>query len=66
MLEAAEGLEFEKAAALRDQVRKLREGDPGRKVRRTELEEDGERPAGAPGSPGSRARRKKKSRRPAR
>jgi len=67
MLAAAESLEFEKAAALRDQVQKLRRGDPTRSIRRSELDRGAEAPAAAPGAPGSRPRRKKKTaRKPAR
>ena len=69
MLEAAEQLQFEKAAALRDQVMKLkkRRGDhpPDNeplKVRRSELEEgnDRKRPGKKAGMPGVRADRKGK------
>ncbi len=78
MLEAAETLDFEKAAALRDQARTLRArfggggapdapagADPSpRKVRRSELEAtvDDGKIRGRPGMPGVHAR--KKSRRP--
>ncbi len=56
MLEAAQNLDFEKAARLRDQVKKLKAGGVRQKVRRSEVEGDGggrgsggERRAGMPG-----------------
>lgn len=67
MLEAAEALEFEKAAGLRDQVTKLkrmrddaaRVGVPEAKVKRSEgarsKGREGEKPKGAPGMPGTRS-----------
>jgi excinuclease ABC subunit B len=71
MMEAAEKLEFEKAAALRDQANKLRKmqdesqrmGLPLGKVKRSEVEGKRGRPRaaakpGAPGTPGTRASRK--------
>jgi excinuclease ABC subunit B len=72
MLEAAESLEFEKAAQLRDQVGLLRQqymsagaldsGTAGRKVRRSELEDafSGKTARKRPGMPGSRSGRKKR------
>ncbi len=69
MLEAAEQLQFEKAAALRDQVMKLKKRRADRppedeplKVRRSELEEgkDPRRPGKKAGMPGVRADRKGK------
>jgi excinuclease ABC subunit B len=69
MLEAAQSLEFEKAARLRDQARKLKEriaqGDTA-KVRRSELDEGKKTKrqrrgkAGKPGTPGSKPTRRKK------
>ena len=69
MLEAAQKLEFEKAARLRDQARKLKEriaqGDTS-KVRRSELDEGKQKKrqrrgkAGKPGTPGSKPTRRKK------
>ena len=73
MMEAAEALQFEKAAALRDQVQKLKKlrDDSSRfsesavKVRRSELDEgDGtRRKQGRAGMPGVRADRKGKRKR---
>ena len=66
MLEAADRLEFEAAARLRDQVALLRAGAVGRRgvVRRSELDRaDRGGRATAPGAPGSRPRRPKKHRR---
>jgi len=69
MVEAAEQLQFEKAAALRDQVMKLKKRRADRppedeplKVRRSELEEgkDPRRPGKKAGMPGARADRKSK------
>jgi excinuclease ABC subunit B len=68
MLEAVRSLEFEKAAALRDQARTVREkftGGEGRKVRRSEVESalsglDHER---RPGMPGVRPNKKVRKRR---
>ncbi|MFI4883539.1 MAG: helicase-related protein, partial [Phycisphaerales bacterium JB064] len=69
MLEAAQKLEFEKAARLRDQARKLKErlamGDTA-KVRRSELDEGKQNKrqrrgkSGKPGTPGSKPTRRKK------
>lgn len=69
MLEAAQSLEFEKAARLRDQARKLKErlaqGDTA-KVRRSELDEGKQNKrqrrskAGKPGTPGSKPTKRKK------
>lgn len=58
MLEAAQGLEFEKAAALRDQIKTLKESKPatgGAKVKRSDLDENGKpaRPQRKPGAPGT-------------
>jgi excinuclease ABC subunit B len=58
MLEAAQGLEFEKAAALRDQIKTLKEAKPaagGAKVKRSDLDESGKpaRPQKRPGAPGT-------------
>ena len=72
MLGAAESLEFEKAAALRDQGKALRQAIdsgtlPNNKITRSELDQDSSRPAkrkpGTPGSKSGRAakRTKKKS-----
>jgi excinuclease ABC subunit B len=65
MIEAAQSLEFEKAAAIRDQIKKLKENPAmlreGSKVRRTDLEP--ERPGAnkpKPGMPGTRVRKRKK------
>ncbi|MBM4108006.1 MAG: excinuclease ABC subunit UvrB [Phycisphaerae bacterium] len=71
MMEAAEKLEFEKAAALRDQAQKLRKmidenermGLPAGKARRSQIE--GRKGRGAspkPGMPGTRAPRKGRAR----
>jgi excinuclease ABC subunit B len=65
MLAAAESLEFERAAELRDQVSSLRKGKhaKGGKVKRSELSSDGRAAAAAaPGAPGSRPRAKRKKR----
>ena len=65
MLEAAEKLEFERAARLRDQAALLKAGKVGRgdAVRRSDLERSNAgRNAVAPGAPGSRPRRTKKFR----
>ena len=69
MIEAAQSLEFEKAARLRDQARKLKEriaqGDTA-KVRRSELDDGNQKKrqrrgkAGKPGTPGSKPTRRKK------
>jgi excinuclease ABC subunit B len=69
MLEAAQSLEFEKAARLRDQARKLKErlaqGDTA-KVRRSELDEGKQNKrqrrskAGKPGTPGTKPTKRKK------
>lgn len=67
MLEAADKLEFETAARLRDQAQRVRAGKlrtRDGKVRRSDLEKsDSGRPATPAGSPGSRPRRSKKKRR---
>ncbi|MFN7019699.1 MAG: excinuclease ABC subunit UvrB [Phycisphaerales bacterium] len=71
MLEAAQNLEFEKAARLRDQVRRLKsqigEGNGSAKLRRSELDRDGAGEGGSrstsqgkPGMPGVRARKRSK------
>ena len=69
MLEAAQKLEFEKAARLRDQARKLKDrlamGDTS-KVRRSELDENKQNKrqrrskSGKPGTPGSKPTKRKK------
>jgi excinuclease ABC subunit B len=66
MLEAAQSLEFEKAAAIRDQIRKLKENpallEDGAKVRRSELEPD--HPGASkpkPGMPGVKVKRRKRA-----
>jgi excinuclease ABC subunit B len=72
MLEAAQGMDFERAATLRDQVKKLRAGAAGfgatagkTSVKRSDLEggvrrgESGERKAGMPGVRASKKSRKK-------
>jgi excinuclease ABC subunit B len=69
MLEAAQNLEFEKAAGIRDQITKLKAGKtPAQlreKVKRSEVDgEDGTPRDKKPGAPGTRAR--KKSRKPTR
>lgn len=65
MLEAAQSLEFEKAAAIRDQISKLKENPAmvkeGAKLRRTDLEPD--RPGASkpkPGMPGTKVRKRGK------
>ncbi len=67
MLEAAEKLEFETAARLRDQIRMVKSGKVGGQsglVRRSDLDASGAgRSMDAPGAPGSRPRRTKKKRR---
>ncbi len=69
MYEAAQSMEFEKAAALRDQLQKLKSGSLGTgKVRRSEVEKaaskGGRGPAtaksGPPGTPGSKTGKKRK------
>ena len=55
MLEAAEALEFEKAASLRDRVAELKAQPQSAKVRPADLED---KPA--PGTPGTRVRKKRK------
>ncbi|MCC6426939.1 MAG: excinuclease ABC subunit UvrB [Phycisphaerales bacterium] len=66
MLEAAQGMEFEKAAALRDQAIKLRKmrddggGSAGKKVRRSELEKDEGKKKNKPGMPGVKVVRRGK------
>ena len=65
MLEAAQSLEFEKAAALRDQVRVLKTKAAGGgevKVRRSELEASGGKERRAPGMPGVRPHKKGRKR----
>ncbi len=56
MLEAAQNLEFEKAGALRDRIRQLRDAPEMGKITAQELKEI-RKPREAPGAPGSRARR---------
>jgi excinuclease ABC subunit B len=72
MVEAAQGMEFEKAAALRDQARTLKERygnlaavpasveGQAKKIRRSELEEvlSNKKPKARPGTPGVRANKK--------
>jgi excinuclease ABC subunit B len=62
MMEAAEGLEFEKAAALRDQVVALKKKTEGngstRKYRRSDLDSMASGPSKRPGSPGVRPTKK--------
>jgi excinuclease ABC subunit B len=66
MLEAAQELHFEKAAAIRDQVLALKRqgesGGPERKMRRSELEEIATGSSKRPGAPGVRPKKRKKSR----
>jgi excinuclease ABC subunit B len=64
MLEAAENLEFEKAAALRDRIKKLQDAAPTEKVTLHAADADGNDDP-KPGTPGSKSgkRSKKKSRR---
>ncbi len=62
MLEAAQNLEFEKAAALRDRVKQLRDAPEMGKMTAQELK-DVKKPREAPGAPGSRARRPRKKNR---
>ena len=75
MVEAAQGLEFEKAAALRDQIKALKEGaivSGGEKIKRSDLDNAGQpgsgkatnkRKPGAPGTvSGRRSRRAGKGR----
>ena len=64
MLEASASLEFERAAALRDQIKRLEDGETaaptaGKKLRRSEVEraDDGRDAARKPGSPGTRSGR---------
>jgi excinuclease ABC subunit B len=66
MLEAAQNLDFEKAARLRDQVKRLKVTgtSAGKKVRRSEVEQgvgraDPERKAGMPGVRANKKRKKK-------
>ncbi len=66
MLAAAEAFEFEKAAKLRDQVRKLKGGAPDRTVTRSQLDSEAPGPASEPGAPGAPPRRKKNKRKPVR
>jgi len=65
MFEAAESLEFEKAAAIRDRIEMIKKGKVGRggKMKKSELDTDGARPRSAPGSPGTRAKRPRKKKR---
>ncbi|MFP4145224.1 MAG: excinuclease ABC subunit UvrB [Phycisphaeraceae bacterium] len=56
MLEAAQGLEFEKAAALRDRIAEIKASPDMGKVTMSSAEPD----EPAPGSPGSRPRKKRK------
>ena len=58
MLEAAKGLEFEKAAGLRDRIEKLKAEPAGKKVMRGSG--GGEEKKAKPGEPGTRVVRKKK------
>ncbi|MEM1071990.1 MAG: excinuclease ABC subunit UvrB [Planctomycetota bacterium] len=67
MMAAAEAMEFEKAATLRDQVKAIRDGKVGSggKVRKSELtKKRGSRKAGGgkPGAPGTRAGNKRRGR----
>jgi excinuclease ABC subunit B len=57
MYDAAESLEFEKAAKLRDKVKQIKASPRMGKVKKTEVE--GDEPA--PGAPGTRPKRKRKS-----
>ncbi len=66
MLAAAESLEFEKAAKLRDQVRKLNKGAPDRKVTRSQIDSETPDAEKIPGAPGTRANSKKRKRKPVR
>jgi len=59
MLEAAENLEFEKAAALRDRVEELKAGPQTGKVKAGELAEA----TPAPGTPGTKVRKPRKKKR---
>jgi len=68
MFKAAEGLEFEIAAALRDQIRRVKEmpAKAGEKVRMSDLSSDGHPASKAPrkaGMPGTRAKKKSKRQR---
>jgi excinuclease ABC subunit B len=74
MLEASAAMEFETAAALRDQIHRLEDGErsakaPTKKLRRSEVEQpgDGRDAEKRPGSPGTRSgrsgRKPKKSKR---
>ncbi|MEC9372289.1 MAG: helicase-related protein, partial [Planctomycetota bacterium] len=68
MFTAAESLEFEKAARIRDNVKRLREmpAADAQKIRMSDLEDDGQprRPGakkrGKPGAPGTRPKQRKK------
>ncbi len=63
MMEAAQSLEFEKAAALRDQVgklKKMRDGAAGKKVKRSDLDRGDSKPKGKAGMPGVRVVRRGK------
>jgi len=66
MLQAAEDLQFEKAAALRDQVVALKRKSEGpgasRKFRRSDLDSLADSPSKRPGAPGVRPKKRKKSR----
>jgi len=67
MLEAAQGLEFEKAAALRDQIKVVKESKAasgGGKLKRSDLDETGKpaRPQRRPGAPGTVAGKRGKAR----
>ena len=56
----------ELAAKLRDQVRKLDDGAPDRRVTRTQLDTEAPGPSSEPGAPGTPPRRKKSKRKPPR
>ena len=56
MLKAAEGLEFERAASLRDQIKELKESPEGGRVTKGQTS----RRKPKPGTPGTRVMRKKK------
>ena len=61
MLEAAENLQFEKAASLRDRVKELKESPRSGKVRRSETEAKAK--PGAPGAPKQRRGKKRSANR---
>ncbi len=64
MLEAAEALQFEKAAQLRDRITALKKQPTSGKVRLTD--DDGEDSKPKPGTPGTRVRKKSKKKRTSR